>query len=189
MTDSQLMELSHLDTMLARATRIDEITEIRARAEAMRIYAVNIKASREQCNEYAIARIRSERKAGKVLSTLNFHGNNQHKRISSNSMSLKDYGITSDESYRWRAIANMPDELFNKIMKERYDSQNDITTDFFFKAARIHTMRQRGINTDRPHTPAQTITISITDMAQAAATIRDKLSAEQVTQLIAELRK
>ena len=176
-TNSELMELSHLDTMLARATRIDEITEVRARAEAMRTYAVHIKASQEICQEYAMARIRAERKCGQVLASLDLHGNNQHKRKSSNKMSLNDYDITASDSHIWQTIASLPDEKFENIMKERYDSKSDITTTYFYRAGKIDNK------------PRTTIYISTTDMARAAAVIRDNLSAEQVTQLIDELRK
>lgn len=184
---NELMELSHLDTMLARATRIDEITEVRARAEAMRVYAVNIRASRQRCQEFAMVRIRAERKCGQVLSGLDMHGNNQHGRKSDNSMSLKDYDVTPDESYRWRTIGRLSDELFDKIMLERYQSGDDITTSYFYKAGRIEIMRQRGINTDRPYTPPSTITIDALDMEKAAATIKDKLTGNKIAALISAL--
>ena len=177
MDSNELMQLSHLDTMLARATRIDEITEVRARAEAMRTYAVHIKASREICQEYAMARIRAERKAGQVLSELDMHGNNQHKRKSSNKMSLKDYDITASDSHIWQTIASLPDEKFEKIMKERYDSKSDITTTYFYRAGKID------------NAPRTTIYISTSDMTAAARAILRVLSAEQVNELVDELRK
>ena len=186
-TNNELMELSHLDTMLARATRIDEIVGVRAIAKAATAYATSIKESRECCQGYAAARIRAERKCGEMLSLLDLHGSNQHSRRSGGPTSLDGYGITKDEAYRWKLIAKLPDIEFEKNMLERIQSNDDITTDFFVKAYRIHTMRQRGISTDRPYTPPTTIAISTTDMAAAAAVIRDKLSMEQVTALISAL--
>ncbi len=177
MTNNELLQLSHLDTMLARATRIDEITEVRARAEAMRTYAVHIKASREICQEYAMARIRAERKCGQVLASLDLHGNNQHKRKSSKTMSLKDYNITTSDSHIWQTIASLPDEKFENIMKERYDSKADITTTYFYRAGKIDNK------------PRTTIYISTSDMSAAARSIRAGLSAGQVDELIDELRK
>lgn len=179
--DSQLMQLSHLDTLLAQATRIDEITEVRARAEAMRTYAVNIRASRKTCQEYAMVRIRAERKAGQVLSTLNLLGNNQHGRVSDDSISLKDCGITPDESYRWRTIAQLPDDDFENNMLERFQSGDEITTAFFYNAGYIyiHGNAQRS---DR-------VSIPIDDPILAAQLIRRKLTTQNVAQLIDELRK
>ena len=176
-TDNELLHLSHLDTMLARATRIDEITEVRARAEAMRVYAVNIKASREICQEYAMSRIRAERKCGQVLASLDLHGNNQHGRKSSNKMSLKDYDITTSDSHIWQTIASLPDDKFENIMKERYDSKSDITTTYFYRAGKIDNK------------PRTTIYISTTDMTAAAKVLRKALTEQQITQLIIELRK
>jgi len=189
MTDNQLMQLSHLDTALARSTHIDEITGIRATLEALRIYAVNIGESKETCKAFAMARIKSERKAGQVLAGLDLHGNNQHMRKSHESTSsLADYCISKSQSHRWQMIARLPDKLFDDMLLERYQSPDDITTQYFYRAAKIHTMRQRGINTDRPYVPPQTITIDASDMGKAARTIRANFSAEQITQLIGELR-
>ena len=174
MADHELIPLSHLDTMLARATRIDEITEVRARAEAMRTYAVHIKASRETCQEYATARIRAERKAGQVLASFDLRGNNQHKRKSTVSIpSLKDCGITPDESHRWQTIAKLPDDEFERNMLERFQSGDDITTTFFYKAARIHIGRT---NAPYHHTPQSLATL-----------VRRHLTAPQINQLIALL--
>lgn len=110
---------------------------------------LRIKLARAQ----AMVRIRAERKAGQVLSALNLLGNNQHGRVSNESISLKDCGITPDESYRWRTIAQLPDGEFENSMLERFQSGDDITTSFFYKAAKIHLMRMRGISTDRPQRP------------------------------------
>jgi len=59
---------------------------------------------------------------------------------------------------------------------------------FGLGVASIDKLRKAGINTDKPYTPPQTITIDASDMSKAAATIRANFSAEQITQLIGELR-
>ena len=179
--NSQLMSLSHLDTMLARATRIDEITEVRAKIEALRVYAVNIGASKDKCQDFAMARIRAERKAGQVL--LELPKRNGARPSDTGFIDATPQGVLPSQRNSWQTIARLPDDLFDDIMKERYDSKEDITTSYFYKASKIHTMRSKGVNTDR----RKTITISTTDMARAAAVIRDKLSAGQITALISAL--
>ena len=71
-------------------------------------------------------------------------------------------------------------------MLERFQSGAEITTNYFYKAARIHIMRQRGISTDRPAPPV-TITIDALDMARAAATLKDNLSDDMIAALISAL--
>jgi hypothetical protein len=150
--NNHLMELSHLDTMLAQATKIDEIIDLRAKFEAMRIYHVNIKESRERCNEYALARVRAERKVGKVLLSLDMSGNNGG---CNDVTTLSDFGVNKSTSHRWQTIARIPNELFEELSLGQLESGDEITTNFFYKAARIHQMRMKGINTDKPHAPLE----------------------------------
>ncbi len=185
----ELSQLSHLDTILLRETNIDNVIGIRAEVEALRIYAVNIGKSKDKCQEIAMARIKAERRAGQLLLDMpkrNGARPSDAGFTEQNPQTIK--GIKKSQINSWQTIAKLPDDLFDKILLERFQSGDDITTKFFYTSAKIHTMRMRGISTDRPYTP-QTLTISISDMTAAARSIRKALSAEQVSELIDELRK
>jgi hypothetical protein len=147
MDNKDIIPLSHLDTMLERATKINEITDLRAKFEAMRVYHVNIKASRETCNEYALARVRAERKAGQVLLSIDMSGNNGG---CSDTTTLKDFGISKDTSHRWQTIAKVSDKKFDELSLGRLNSGDDITSGYFYKSARIELGYTQ---TEYQHTP------------------------------------
>lgn len=186
----ELSQLSHLDTILLRETNIDNVIGIRAEVEALRVYAVNIGKSKDKCQEIAMARIKAERRAGQLLLDMpkrNGARPSDAGFTEQNPQTIK--GIKKSQINSWQTIAKLPDDLFDKILLERFQSGDDITTKFFYTSAKIHTMRQRGISTDRPYAPPQTIAISTTDMTRAAAVIRDNLSEQQVNELVGILRK
>jgi hypothetical protein len=149
--DNQLMQLSHLDTMLAQATKIDEVTEIRARVEALRVYAINIGASIEECNQFALVRIRAERKAGQVIASLpKSNGARPADTGFCDETPLISEFVTKSQSHRWQTIAQLPDDLFDNLLLDRQSAKDEVTTQFFYEASRIHQMRMKGINTDKP---------------------------------------
>ncbi len=187
-TPRQIMELSELDTMLALATGIDQIVDFRERAKALHQYYTGINESREFCNELISARIRAERKAGQELLALPKRNGYRPADMGFDDQAPL-HGIKKDKVYRWQWIARIPDGLFETELLARLGSGDELTTNYFYKYARIHVARRRGISTDRPYTPPTTIAISTSDMTAAARSIRAGLSAEQVSELVDELRK
>ncbi|KKK76862.1 hypothetical protein LCGC14_2859350, partial [marine sediment metagenome] len=83
-------------------------------------------------------------------------GSNQHgdKRAIHTGVRLADYGINNRIADICRKIAILPDDLFSDLILEirttEHITHQEITTSFFYKAAKIHLMRMRGISTDRP---------------------------------------
>jgi hypothetical protein len=189
MTDNTLAQLSRLDTALAQATRIDEITDIRAKVEALRVYAVNIGASKDQCKEIAMARIKAERRAGQMLLSLPKRNGARPPDtgfIDTNPCDIDSILPSQRNSWQW--IARLPDKLFDDMLLERYQSSDEITTQYFYRAAKIHIMRKSGINTDKPYTPPETITIDANDMQKAALVLQNTLSQQQIKELIQRLK-
>lgn len=187
--DNTLIPLSHLDTILAQATRIDEVMNFRDKCEVASLYAINIRKSQELCNEYILARIRAERKAGQLLADMKLHGNNQYSGGCIDATStLAQMGISKYQSHRWQKIAGIPEDMFEEMAFERMQSGDDITTQFFYDAWNIELFRRNGGNSDKPYAPVETITISITDMTRAALALKDVLSREQIDELIERLK-
>ena len=154
--DKQLIELGGLDRMLANSTRIDEIADVRAKLEALRVYAVNIGESREVCNEFAMARIKAERRAGQLLLSLPKRNGARPNDmgVDETTPSPLDF-VTKTQSHYWQMIAQLPDDKFSDLMLERVQSGDDITTRFFYKAGRVHKLRTEGVNVDKSN-PYQT---------------------------------
>ena len=64
---NQLAHLMKAKRELALVTRIDEVKEIRDKAEALRVYAKQAGESLEMQNNCAEIKIRAERRAGELL--------------------------------------------------------------------------------------------------------------------------
>ena len=119
MNTLSLRELSVLDncaTALAKAERLDELTDIRSRAEAIRIWAKSANQSLEVQNRAAALRLDAERKAGKLLLQLHLRGGNRKSKAHAAPLKLEDLGITRDQSTRWQKQAEIPDDQFEKYV-------------------------------------------------------------------------
>jgi hypothetical protein len=153
----ELSQLAHLDTILARETNIDNIVGIRAQVETLRVYAVNIGKSKEECKEIAMARIKSERRAGQLLLSMPKRNGARPPDtgfIDTNPCEIE--GVKPSQRNSWQWIARLPDDVFEDLMIGCIqNAEQEITTAFFYKAAKIHMMRSNGINTDRPQQEQQ----------------------------------
>jgi DNA modification methylase len=152
--DSQLAQLSHLDTMLAQATSIDEITDIRDKVRAMQVYAQNIKASKEEIIGIAEARIKAERRAGQELRGMELtpggDGSNQHvkkEQWSSNSTNptLEDMNISKYNSSKWQLISWIPDDVFEEELEKCHEFLKEPTTEGFANIGKRYKPRGKNI--------------------------------------------
>ena len=110
------MELTHFNKAkqeLAVATKIDEVKEIRDKAEALRAYAKQSGESLEMQNLCAEIRLRSERRGGELLKEQDKNrgaaepGTNRGTATRSQGETtsppkLSDLGINKSQSSRWQ---------------------------------------------------------------------------------------
>lgn len=100
------------------AYAVDEVKDIRDKAVAFEAYArqaKNTEAERRACE----IRLRAERKAGKLLSTMdkNPGGNPVDARDRGKTPStLSDLGISRDQSSRWQQLADVPEGDFEAAL-------------------------------------------------------------------------
>lgn len=110
---------------------MDEVKDIRDKAEAMAAYARQAKDS--QLIEYATEiKVRAERRCGELLTKAERAkaGDNQHTRSShdtSTKPTLRDIGLTPDQSSRYQQLAAMP-EAKGAAAKEWKTRSDDTTT-------------------------------------------------------------
>ncbi len=102
-----MTQLAHFDTAkreLALANNIDEVKQIRDKAEALRQYIRQQGASLEMQNHCAEIKIRAERKAGEMLGEQVSSGNPQlsHDVTIAPAPTLSDLGISKIQSHRWQ---------------------------------------------------------------------------------------
>jgi hypothetical protein len=107
---------------IAEAHAIDEVKDIRDKALALEAYArqaLNTDAEREACE----IRLRAERKVGQLLRDGEKNkgargtGSNQYQEVRSTDtttppLTLKQLGISKDQSSQWQKLGAMPDDDF-----------------------------------------------------------------------------
>ncbi|GAI89017.1 unnamed protein product, partial [marine sediment metagenome] len=127
MEGSQLIHLNQARQALALAKSIDEVKNIRDKAEALRAYAKQAGMSLEMQNECAEIKLRAERRAGEMLvENPDIHpGGNQAK---SHDVILSDLGISRIQSHRWQLERSVPEEVFEKLVAETKAEAEELTS-------------------------------------------------------------
>jgi len=130
------------------ARTIDEVRDIRDRAEAARQYARAAGYSREITNMCAEIKLRAERKAGTLLSEMPKHPagrppENRSQPETNLPPTLADIGVSKTQSHRWQQTASVPDEVFEdyitSVREDETGTRDLITT----SGLHHHAGRQR----------------------------------------------
>lgn len=133
---------------LAEAHSVDEVAQIRDRAEAAR-QAARIAGDIEMVNWAAEIRIRAERKAGELLKEMAEagaraeKGGDQRSLESSSSVRLDDLGIDKHESSRWQKVAAVPEAEFERYLSETKTEGRELTSAGVRKLAKQSATGQR----------------------------------------------
>jgi hypothetical protein len=144
---TQLVRYEAARHALAECQRIDEVKDIRDKAEAMAAYARQAKDT--ELIQYATEiKVRAERKAGEMLAQSNkatggqYAGNGrpivdgQATRPATDAAPrLADMGISKDQSARWQSLAGMSDEHFETAVATAKDTAGQVTTAFMLREA------------------------------------------------------
>lgn len=116
---------------LELARTVDEVKEIRDKAEAMRLYCKQARHSLEMQNQCAEIKLRAERRAGEMLkeSELNRGGRpKNHSHDESGFPRLRDLGIDSNKSSRWQTISEIPDKAFEDYIQTTKSKEKELTS-------------------------------------------------------------
>lgn len=128
---------------LQKAKTIDEVKAVRDAAERLRLYLRQANESLEMQNDAAEIRLRAERRAGEMLKEaaekkerkMDGRPKNNDTVSSFSPPTLKEVGITPKQSSRWQSIAAIPEEKFEKTIKETKQSQQELTQRDVLKVA------------------------------------------------------
>jgi hypothetical protein len=103
---------------LAEAWRIDEVKDIRDKAVAMRMYAMQAK-DRVLIDQATEIRLRAERRAGELLKDMAQAGERAvRKNMKSQpaTSKLSDLNINKSQSSRWQKLADIPHADFEQLV-------------------------------------------------------------------------
>ena len=138
-------------TALAEAHRVDEVKDIRDKAEAMAAYARQAKD--QDLIKYATEiKVRAERRCGELLRVTAASGerNTGGKPSKDATVStLTDMGLTRDESSRYQQLAAMPAEHFETAVATAKATAGEVTTAFMLREAKRHAPPKKLSQTDR----------------------------------------
>jgi hypothetical protein len=126
---SDLVNYNTAKKALAEAHRVDEVKDIRDKADAMRLYAMQAKDV-VLINHATEIRLRAERRAGELLKEMDKHkgarGNGPGRgikkavapddRVLDKTPKLRDLNITKSQSSKWQQLAGIPDDDFEQVV-------------------------------------------------------------------------
>lgn len=136
---SDLVVWNDARNAIAKANSIDEIKDIRDKAEALRQYAKQAGETLEVQNSVAEIKIRAERKAGEILKemdrakqgrphnkptmTVGYSSVDQPAKIK-----LADVGISHNQSSRWQQVAAISEEEFEEHIATTKAANKELTS-------------------------------------------------------------
>jgi hypothetical protein len=128
MSETALIHFDAARTALEKAASIDEVKDIRDKAEAARTYARQARYSLTMQNQCTEIKLRAERRAGEILPDTVKPGNPQLSHDGIIGPKLSDLGITLNQSSRWQRIAAIPEEIFEDHIEKMRESEKELTT-------------------------------------------------------------
>ena len=138
---------------LSEACTVDEVRDVRDRAEAVRSYARKARLGRQILIEAAALRLRSERRLGQMLQTIplakaapgNQYSTAEPADEHIDAVRLQDLGITKSDSSRLQRIAAVPEERFQIYLKETIEANRECST-----AACLRLVKSSGPTRKKP---------------------------------------
>jgi len=139
--DKQIIILNNWEKAkhaIAECKSIDEVKNIRDKAEALRAYAQQARETLEIQNNIVDIKVRAERKMGEFSKELPIqkgkYQQTSHDGKSDKSNILKEAGIKHYE--RYEAMANLPEDVFNKYIEETKKNNERLATGGIVKFAK-----------------------------------------------------
>ena len=159
-TETEMTGLVRFDAAKAAleiAASVDEVVEIRNRAEAMRVYARQAHFSLKMQNQCCELKIRAERKGGQLLGEMKLRGGDRKSNSHNASLKLDDMGIDKDKSARWQILSQIPESIFENHIKEVVEQERELTSSSLLNIAHSLRIKQREEERKRKISEAKTL--------------------------------
>lgn len=122
---------------LEQARTVDEIKDVRDKAEALRQYCKQAGESLAMQNDIAEIKLRAERKAGELLKEMGpQHGGDRKSKSKSHDGTLKKLGINKNQSARWQQEAAVSEKEFERHVAEVKTKGKELTSTGLLELAR-----------------------------------------------------
>lgn len=135
----ELVRYEQARAALAECHRVDEVKDIRDKAEAMAAYARQAKDSAliQMATEI---KVRAERRCGELLSQSELRNGGHAMKARSNDATevpptLAEMGLSKSESSRYQQLAAMPAEHFETAVATAKATAGEVTTAFMLREA------------------------------------------------------
>ncbi len=136
--------ISAARTALAKASTIDDVKQIRDKAEAIRMYVRAAGESLQVQNAAADIKLRAERKIGGMLSDMDDKGSHGGNRKSSDTMSLESLGIDKKQSSRWQLASSLPEDEYDSLVIRSVENGTELTQSLVLRAAKGMSIATKG---------------------------------------------
>jgi hypothetical protein len=125
--------LSESIRMLAEANTLDEVKDIRDKAEALRLYIKQQGQGVMAQNAAAEIKIRAERRAGEMLEEMQKRSGGDAMRARFHDETevpptFSDLGIDKMQAFYWQTVASVPDDVFEQHIDQIRSSGKELTS-------------------------------------------------------------
>ena len=141
----ELILLSQASRALEQARTVDEVKDLRDKAEAVKAYARKAKLGHEIVVEASLIKVSAERKLGEMLRETELADSapgNQHTGKKEANLddrpTLSGLGISKSDSSRLQQIADLPDQVFQQYINDSMSSKREPTTAALLRLAKQH---------------------------------------------------
>lgn len=149
-SEAGLALLDRVATMLREARSVEDVKNIRDKAEAIRTYAHRAKLGFEVQNRAAELRLRSERKAGVFLAALQLHGGDRRSTNGRRKVHLSELGISKNQSRDWQLMAQLQDSEFARYVQASNSVGQELTTAGLLRFAQARSAKKRPDENSEP---------------------------------------
>ncbi len=129
-------------TALVESHRIDDVKDIRDKAEALRLYAKQAGEGLDNQNMMAEIKLRAERRCGELLGDMENAPTGPKPQLgnsvlpNSEAPTLADMGISKMQSSRWQAIASVPEPVFEQHLATVKAAAQELTSAGVFRVSK-----------------------------------------------------
>jgi hypothetical protein len=121
----EIIELEKVAIALPELLDLTKVKAIRDNADALRH---NAQLGPKLQNRAAEIRLRAERRAGELLTTLSLHGGSRKSSSQIERLSLSSLGIDHNQSFRWQCLAAIPVRHFEEYIATSIEQGKPISS-------------------------------------------------------------